>query len=242
MKVATPKIDSRVFAQLLQEARAKAQFYTPEWNAAQDKDAGQALLKIYLRLYEGVIRQLNKTPDKNFVAFLDSLGMELQPAQSARAIVTFSLAEGTKEHVLVPKGTQLAAEGLDGEEAIFETDEPVRLTPALLQQVYSIDARNDEIYEHTEQFRNTEAFDLLAGPNKQEHALYIGHTDVLNQLNPSKITVEFTISAGASGGVLELIWEYWNGERWVALRTFKPDAVAPVTLTIQPICLAKAGQ
>ena len=222
MTTLPPKIDPSTFQQRLEETRAKAPFYTPEWNARQDKDGAQALLRISLRLLEHVTRQLNKTPDKNFIAFLHHLGMQLQPAQSARAVVTFTLAEGTTEHVAIPKGTQLAGEGLDGEEVIFETETALRATPALLQAIYSLYTGNDAIYEHTAKLNSPDGFELFTGQNQQEHSLYIGHAELFDQANPSCIAIEFTITVGASLDALVLVWEYWDGQRWVALQTF-PD-------------------
>jgi hypothetical protein len=239
MNIQDPKIDPRTFEQCLEEACAKALFYTPEWNPRQEKDSAQALLRIYLHLLAHVTRRLNQTPDKNLIAFLHHLGMQLQPAQSARAWVTFTLATGTSVHVPIPKGTQLAGEGLDGEEVIFETETALRATPALLQDVYSLDTRTDALYEHTVKLNVPGGFELFTGQNQQERSLYIGHAELLEQANPSTISIDFTLAVGASPGILELIWEYWNGQRWVALKTFSGAAFDPLDTTA---LLRKSGR
>lgn len=239
MKIQEPKIDARTFEQFLEDARAKAPFYTPEWNPRQEKDGAQALLRIYLHLLTHVTRRLNQTPDKNLVAFLHHLGIRLQPAQSARAVVTFALAAGTSVHVSIPKGTQLAGEGLDGEEVIFETETALRATPARLQDVYSMDTRTDELYEHTAKLDAPEGFELFTGQNQQERSLYIGHAELLEQANPTTISIDFTLAVGASPGILELIWEYWNGQRWVALQTFSSAVSDPLDTTT---LLSKSGR
>ena len=221
MQILAPNIETRTFRQWLEAARAKALVYTPEWNAMQEKDGAQALLQVYLHLFEHVSRRLNRTPDKHLIAFLHHLGIRLQPAQSARAIVTFTLAEGTIEHVRVPKGTQLAGEGLlDGEEVIFESESELRVTPARLEHVYSTDTVKDALYKHTADLNSDKRFKLFSGTNKQERSLYIGHTELLDQTHPSEIVIDFTMAAGASGGALELVWEYWNGRRWDELQRF----------------------
>src|SRR5919108_2205514 len=120
MKLVAPKIDSRSFRDLLEESRALALLYTPEWITGQQGELGQALLNIYLQLQEQILRRLNRVPEKNFVAFLDMMGIKLLPAQSAQAAVTFTLANGTTEHVLVPSGTLLSGQAADGSgEVVF---------------------------------------------------------------------------------------------------------------------------
>lgn len=207
----------------MQQMRAKVPFYTPEWNPGQEGEAGLALARIYVQMLEQVLFRLNQAPDKNFVAFLDMLGIDMQPAQSARAIVTFKLVEGTLEHVLVPAGTQLAAEGaIDGQEVIFETQNDLRVTPAVLTEIFGFDAPNDKIFHHPSQLEISTPFELFTGSNLQERSLYIGHNDLLTLTKPTDITVQFSLSRGATAGTLSIAWEYWNGERWVLLRSLSP--------------------
>lgn len=233
MKTTAPKIDKRSFQELLRQMQSMAPFYTPEWNPAIDKDPGQALMKIYLHMLEQVITRLNQVPDKNFIKFLDWLGIKMLPAQSASAPITFKLAEGTKEPVTVPKGTLVMGEGTDGNEVTFETEADLRVTPSVLKEIYSFDAEQDEIFAHTEEFNQSRKFRLLTGQNKQERSLYLGHTDLFSQTHPSKITIDFDIQTGATGGILQIIWEYWGGERWVELERFTtiPAAAGQVDTT-----------
>ena len=68
-----------------------------------------ALVNIFARYAEIVIQRLNKVPDKNFLAFLDLLGVSLTPPQPARAPLLFALATGSDVDAFVPAGTQVAA-------------------------------------------------------------------------------------------------------------------------------------
>ncbi len=228
MEPSSPQIDKRSFKDLLKQARSMAPFYTPEWDAMHEKEPGAALLKIFFHMFEQILNRLNKVPDKNQLAFLDMMGIKMHPAQPAHASITFSLAEGTKQNVLVPKGTQLTGEGKqptgESEEVIFQTRENLLVSPALLQEVISVDPAGDSIYSHTEDFNNKKGFTILKGTNKQEHALFIAHNDLLNQKEPSEINVNFTIAEKATGtGQLAFVWEYWNGDQWVEFSTLKKD-------------------
>jgi len=142
MQNPTPKIDKRDTEKIAEEIRTLAPYYVPELDLSDDTGAGIALLKIFSRMQKLVIDRLNRVPHKNFVAFLDMIGMGLLPAQPARAPVTFYLAEGTTENAPIPEKTQIAAGAV-----VFETDANMVATPSKLKKAYSIDVANDRIYE-----------------------------------------------------------------------------------------------
>ncbi len=141
-KTPVPHINDSEFQDILNEARALVPFYTPEWTASGEKSPGTALLKLFAHMLETSIRRLNKVPDKNFIAFLDMLGIKLIPAQSARAPLTFLLSKGATENVLVPERTQAAAG-----EAIFETETNILATPAKITNAYSLNVNKDGIFQ-----------------------------------------------------------------------------------------------
>ena len=147
MPVQAPKIDDRTFKDILKKAKAIAPFYTPEWDAENENDAGCALVKLFSHMLEAVITRLNKVPRRNFVAFLDMLGIKLLPAQAAKVPLTFKLAQGTEKEILIPARTQAAAdETEEHEELPFETEKNLLATPSMLKKVYSVDPHNDAIY------------------------------------------------------------------------------------------------
>ena len=74
-----PKIDARTASEILRQLRAMAPHYTREWLAKDDNDSGVALLRIFSSIAEGVISRLNRAPDRNFLAFLDMLGIRQHP-------------------------------------------------------------------------------------------------------------------------------------------------------------------
>ena len=137
----SPKIDKRSPEDLMGEIRSLIPFYTPEWKPSKD-DSGIALAEIFTSMLGTVIHRLNQVPEKNFTAFLEMLGMKLLPPQPAIAPITFSLSKGTKEHVFIRVGTQIAAEDI-----LFETEKSMLATPSMLIKVYGVDDEEDEIYE-----------------------------------------------------------------------------------------------
>lgn len=125
----------------MEEIRALAPYYVSEQDVSGDKGGGVALLKIFANMLKLVIDRLNSVPEKNFVAFLDMLGIKLLPAQPARAAVTFYLSEGAPENVLIPERSQISAE-----EIVFETEKNIVATPSKLAKVYGISVDKDGIF------------------------------------------------------------------------------------------------
>jgi hypothetical protein len=157
-RVSLPKIDVRKAEHLLRQLRRMAPHYTREWPAKDDDDPGVALLKIFSSIAEGVISRLNRAPDRNFLAFLDMLGIRLLPKTPARVPVTFKLANGTEVPFLVPKETQVsaAANADRPDELPFETIEPLWAIPAKLTELFVVDPEKDRIYKPSAKFLTRE--------------------------------------------------------------------------------------
>lgn len=147
MKSELPKIESRKCSEMYELLKEMIPHYTPEWAGSDPKDAGIALLKIFSHMNENVINRLNQAPKKNFVAFLDMLGIRLLPAQPARAPLTFKLAKGIEAETLIPERTQASTEKTtEHDELPFETEQDLLAIPSQLKGVISVDPLNDAIY------------------------------------------------------------------------------------------------
>src|SRR5262245_35629388 len=110
MAVLPPLIDRRdsraVLRQILgdpaQSLPGLRDFYTPAWTGANGSDPGWVLAFVFSRLMELLIDRLNQVPQKNFIAFLDLLGIDRLPGNPARAPVKFTLPAGNTEGGFVP--------------------------------------------------------------------------------------------------------------------------------------------
>ena len=208
-----PRIVDKGFEELLNENRGLASQYVPEWRPPDDEDPGVALLKIFAHMQEEIISRLNRVPEKSFGAFLEMLGMKLRPALPSRAPITFYLAEGLKEKVFVPAGTQIAAPRTGKHDALtFETAENFTASRAYIDEVFSVDPDNDAIYCHTAQLRDGKEFRLFRSSNIQKHALYLGHADLFRVNESSQINLLIKFSSEIDPEFLRsLRWKYWNG-------------------------------
>jgi hypothetical protein len=236
--VSYPKIDKRSVDVILKQLRQYAQFYTQEWDATNELDAGVGLSKIFCDLLFLVIERLNRVPQRNYIEFLNMLGLKLTPAQPARAFVTFTLSEGLKQDVLVPSGTKLAAAANDKHgELTFETQDNLIASRAKLQEVYSVVNNIDAIYRHTPHITtgkndtdgkaSSTSFSFFSGSdngkqngsglntggNIQKHILYIAHSDLFNIKKNFRIILHIRSPSAEESRKLkklleEATWEY----------------------------------
>ena len=216
MAVTAPKIDSRDSDAILREARALAPFYTPEWKADEESGGGAALLKIFARLLEGVIRRLNDAPLKHYIAFLEMIGVKLLPAVAARAPLTFLLSKGTTEAVTVPARSQAAAAATDGGDPIvFETERAILATPAALLSVHSVVPAQDHVFEHLIALGEGTQTELFADGDKnlQAHELYLGHAELFNIKNAVRIELSVETPSLLLSRTTLVSWQYCAGEK-----------------------------
>ena len=147
-RISPPKIDPRKANDLLRALREMAPHYTREWPAKDDDDPGVALLKIFSFISEGVITRLNRAPERNFLAFLDMLGIRLLQARPARAPIKFVVADGTLFPFLVPRGTQVSAPPTEQHpiDLPFETISNMLAVPSTITSLIAVDPEQDAIY------------------------------------------------------------------------------------------------
>ena len=114
-------LDPREAAQIVADLLVRRPGYVREW-LPSEKGPDAAILQIFVRYLYAILQRLNQAPDKNKLAFLDLLGIQPIPAQSARAPVVFQLSAQATD-TRVPAGTRLAAPPPPerAEQIIFET-------------------------------------------------------------------------------------------------------------------------
>ena len=183
-------LDDRTFEQLVAEAKRRIPGYTPEWTDLNDSDPGITLVQLFAWLSEMIIWRLNRVPEKNFVKFLELIGIEQEAPSAAKAELTFKLTQkNLPEAVIIPQGTRVAlAEQVDGKPVIFETDDNFYAVSAALTDVQSFDSALYEIV--TEAFRVPGKYFYPFGPQPQRNsALYLGFDESFPPNAPVTLTV-----------------------------------------------------
>ena len=150
----------------------------------EDPDPGTGLFLLFADMFLENIKRFNQVPYRNFIAFLNLLDVSLLPAKPARTYLTFRLSRGAAQPVYIPSGTRVS--GTNGEEEIvFETEQPLLVTPALPLLGYCTDGGGDRINELPQFLFNRseepaeedenlpyELFNFSRYDNLQEHCIY----------------------------------------------------------------------
>jgi len=236
-----PPIDDRNFEDIVSQALTLAKHYCPEWKAGEVEEGretnapGTALVYLFAHLMEIIITRLNQVPEKNFLAFLDFIGADLQAPTPAGALLQFTLSEGAETGEWVPAGSQVAAEETrDTAEQIFETCDHLVVTPVKLVSAFVLDPAADCLDNRTGMVIGAEQdeFDVFKAHQLIEHILYIGDDRLFGfKEKTAVITLEFVFSEGNKGFQdLCLSWEYSREEGW-----WQPLDIEPVELSGNPL-------
>jgi predicted phage baseplate assembly protein len=137
-----PNLDDLRFQKdLVDEARRRITRYCPEWTDYNLSDPGITLIELFAYMTEMMVYRLNRVPEKNYLKFLEMMGMTPQPASSARAELTFYLSVpfplGQDEDLkaVIPLGLEVTTRPSEEEpEVTFSVDEKMVLAaPRIVQ-------------------------------------------------------------------------------------------------------------
>ena len=137
-RIPAPDLDDRSWKQIVDQAVSLIPRYAPQWTDHGPSDIGITLIELFAWLTEGLIFRLNQVPDKNYVAFLNLLGITRNPPEPARTFLTFSVTSGAR--TLDPGIQVQTAPSESGAPIIFETDEKARILPVELDAAIRIDS------------------------------------------------------------------------------------------------------
>ena len=104
-----PVLDTRTYQELVDEALARIPIHNPEWTNFNRSDPGVTLIELFAFLTESLLYRANQIPERNRRAFLSLLGVPLQPAASARGIVTFSNDTGPQSAITLHSDLEVRA-------------------------------------------------------------------------------------------------------------------------------------
>src|ERR1700754_1802147 len=115
MTLPVPDLDDRRFQDLVDEAKRLVQQRCPEWTDHNVSDPGVTLIETFAYLVDQLLYRLNRVPDKNYIAFLDLLGIRLFPPTAAGSDVDFWLSAPQPDVVTLPPGTEVTTASGDND-------------------------------------------------------------------------------------------------------------------------------
>jgi hypothetical protein len=216
----TPTLDSRSTQDFYAELSAIEPAFVPELIPAAQGTAA-ALLQIVARFSWIVAQRLNRAPDLDKLAFLDMLGINLIPAQPARAPLVFQPLP-LKSNSRIPAGTRVGASAPGAAQpTVFETEADIALTAGTLTQVVSLWPDQDGFVDHSSDVAAGRQFTLFQSLSPIQHVLYLANHTLLAFKGKSTVEVRFTLAVNGSKPVIYR-WEFWDGQTWRSFRDFEP--------------------
>jgi predicted phage baseplate assembly protein len=212
MTLPVPNLDDRHFQQLVDDAKRFIQDRCPTWTNHNVSDPGVTLVETFAWMTDLLLYRLNRVPDRNYLRFLELVGVRLFPPVAAGTEVSFRLSAQQDTTVLIPKGTVVSTRRTATERAIeFTTMADLSVVPA--RSVYVGSSLDDQtMRDHNRQlgFGGFTCFDARPKPGD---ALYIG----FDRPAPSLIVLLKLTCAVAGHGIdpnrPPLVWEAWDGGR-----------------------------
>ena len=228
--IPAPNLDDRTFEEIVEEAKRLIPRYCPEWTNFNPSDPGVTLVELFAWMTEMMLYRMNQVPDRNYLAFLELMGIKLQPPQPARTVLAFIVSE-TSDQVEIPKGSGFSTRGEAGSRPIaFETETDVVVVNNAIEriicQVHDVEAQRTLIEDYSEVAltEGAESFHPFGGSRAVDRYLYLGDSRLLNFGEDAILTVRFDCPEQGEREFQRMLeWEYFNGDHWRTLEESPVD-------------------
>ncbi|MCR9140775.1 MAG: putative baseplate assembly protein [bacterium] len=217
MALTAPPIDRREQEQLAAKLREFLVQYVDEFTDVDQVQANaqlETIVQLFGRLHEVINDRLNRAPDRNFLTFLELVGVDISPPKSAAAPLVFVPGDRASGDILVPAGTPVIVEGSEDDPITFETREDLTVVRSTLSRIVSIDPVADRFTDHASLLDDESELveTLLAGRTPLTHRIYFGH-DALFDLQDAatlRILTEQPFAYGFAPDVWSVNWYKYN--------------------------------
>jgi hypothetical protein len=224
-----PNLDDRTYEEIKEEAIRNIIKYCPEWTNHNASDPGITLVELFSAMTEMTNYRLNRVPEKNYIAFLDMIGITPRYPVSAKSRVLFNISENyelsnsEKTAIKVPKHTIISTS--DNEPLIFETLKEHNIYNLKINDIFSITYNKDEeknnITSHIENLNSHTSFLPFEQKDKEtsQIAIYIKSEKLLSLNESSKTTLLFRLPTNIKDFdyhnekdfLKRQQWQYYNG-------------------------------
>lgn len=225
-------LDDRTFEDLVAECILRIPRYCPEWTDFNPSDPGITLIELFAWLTDQMLIRFNKVPRRNYITFLELLGIKLQPPAPAQTDVSFYLTQPDTYPYLIPQDTEVGTERTDTEEAIifsterdlliaqpeiihFLTAQTLEETPSILRDGFgsrwSKESNGEWQGEETSLFNEQpeigNCFYLVLNPEASLTGNILAITFKGASATPTGINPDNPPRS----------WSAWNGEKWISI-------------------------
>jgi predicted phage baseplate assembly protein len=220
MSLPVPVLDDRKFQDLVDECKRMIPHFTPEWTDHNVSDPGVTLIELFAWMTDLLLYRVNQVPRRNYIKFLELIGISLAPPQPARAEVLFRLSAPLQASVIIPAGTEVATLRTSAQPSIvFATEEQLEIQVPVLAHV--LVSRDEFAYrDYMLALRNpTLRVPIFEEQPKPDNAFYLGFAGDLAG-HTLMIDLECEIEGiGVDPKNPPLAWEYYDGSlrNWRAM-------------------------
>ncbi|MCC7366404.1 MAG: putative baseplate assembly protein [Dehalococcoidia bacterium] len=207
------RLDDRSFQDIVNEAKALIPRYCPEWTDHNVSDPGVTMIELFAWMTDLLLYRMNRVPEKNYIRFMELIGMGLKEPVPARTRLTFMLTAAQPGPVTIARGTEVATVRTGDREAIpFTTDEDLLIWPPTLRHfLFSSDGATFTDYLPRLQAED-EYFDAFQRVPIPGDALYYGFAENLSSHIVS-MHIDCTVEGiGVDPKDPPLAWEAWCGD------------------------------
>jgi predicted phage baseplate assembly protein len=223
MPLPTPQLDDRRFQDIVDQAKSLIPQYCPEWTDHNVSDPGVALIELFAWMTDMLLYRVNQVPDKMYTAFLELIGVRLDPPRAARAPVTFYLSAAQSGDVIIPEDTEVATIRTETSPAIvFSTERSATIRRPLLAGAFTrdIERRGEGEWEEHDLSqidmpgRGIPVFSPHPEPGDAFYLAFQG--DMSQHVLALIVDCQLAHGVGVDPTRPPMVWEVWQGggDRW----------------------------
>lgn len=225
MPLPTPFLDDRHFQDIVDQAKRLIPHYCQEWTDHNVSDPGIALIELFAWMTDMLLYRVNQVPDKNYVKFLEMIGVQLEEPHAATAPVTFYLSGAQPVEVTIPGDTEVATMRTGTDTAtIFTTEIPLTIRPPSLVGLFTRNASRDAKdpwirHDQRQSELLNKGFAIFPQRPGAGDALFMAFKqDLSNHVLALVLGCETAGGAGVDPTRPPLRWQVWQGKaaRWVS--------------------------
>lgn len=232
-------LDDRSYSDLLQECLLRIPRYCPEWTNYNPSEPGVTLLESFAWLTDQMLMRFNQVPRRQYIAFLELLGVRLEPPQPATTAIAFYLVSELPEPYQIPLGTQVATERTANDEAIiFSTNQTLEIGQPQVRHLLSASTVEDSPTILRDRFSNYwnrssdgdwngPELNLFNAQPAPDNCFYLVLDESNATLNGNIVALTFHGQAATPTGINPTMpprrWQAWDGNQWQSVLLSETD-------------------
>ncbi|MCC5637945.1 putative baseplate assembly protein [Nostoc sp. CHAB 5844] len=237
-KLPKSNLDDRTFKDLVDECILRIPRYCPEWTNYNPSDPGITLIELFAWLTDQMLLRFNEVPKRNYITFLELLGVRLQAPAPAVADITFYLSAALPDTYTIPAGVEVATIRTETQEAIaFTTDRPLIIDKPQIRHFLTCQTSDKKPEILRDRFTNLwtmrsdgewygrelALFEEQPQPGNTFYLVIDGESQCEGNVLALQLKGEAATATGINPDIPPRSWEAWNGLEWESVLLQESD-------------------